>query len=282
MILVFGKSGQVATDLQRSKDVMALSREDVDLLKLQHCIDTIRNYAPQAVINAAAYTAVDEAEKDEHTATIINGDAPMAMAQGCAELGIPLVHISTDYVFDGTGDTPWHPRHHTAPKNAYGRSKLSGESGIRNSGAIYAILRTSWIVSAHGMNFVKKMLQLSKNNVALNVVADQIGGPTPANDIAMACLNIAKQLIKDPSKAGTYHFSGYPDVSWAEFAVAIFEKAVKPVTVTAVLTENYPTPAVRPFNSRMDCSTTQETFGLTRPDWRIGLRAIFKDLKEIK
>ena len=126
------------------------------------------------------------------------------------------------------------------------------------------------------------MLQLSKNNVALSVVADQIGGPTPANDIALACLNIAKQLIIDPSKAGTYHFSGYPDVSWAEFAVAIFDKAVKPVTVTAVLTENYPTPAVRPFNSRMDCSTTQETFGLTRPDWRIGLRAIFKDLKEIK
>ena len=144
MILVFGKFGQVATDLQRSKDVMALSREDVNLLNPQHCIDAIRNYVP-AVINAA-YTAVDEAEKDEHTATIINGDAPMAMAQGCAELGIPLVHISTDYVFDGTGETPWHP-HHTAPKMPM-VSRLSGESGIRNSGAIYAILRTSGIVSA--------------------------------------------------------------------------------------------------------------------------------------
>ncbi len=282
MILVFGKSGQVATYLQRSKDVVALSREDVNLLNIQDCVDAIRNYAPKAVINAAAYTAVDEAEKDERTATIINGYAPAEMAKVCAELSIPIVHISTDYVFDGTGDTPWHPRHRTAPQNAYGRSKLSGEIGIRNSGAIYAILRTSWIFSAHGVNFVKTMLQFSKTNATLNIVADQIGGPTPAKDIAKACLNIVKQLIIDPSKAGTYHFSGYPDVSWAEFAVAIFDKAVKPVTVTAVSTDSYPTPAVRPFNSRMDCSTTQQAFGLMRPDWRIELTDIFKNSKEIR
>ncbi len=281
-MLVFGKSGQVATYLQRSKDVVALSREDVNLLNIQDCVDAIKNYAPQAVINAAAYTAVDEAEKDERTATIINGYAPRAMAKVCAELSIPLVHISTDYVFDGTGDTPWHPRHQTAPQNAYGRSKLSGEIGVRNSGAIYAILRTSWIFSAHGVNFVKTMLQLSKTNATLNIVADQIGGPTPAKGIAKACLNIAKQLIIDPSKSGTYHFSGYPDVSWAEFAVAIFDNAVKPVTVTAVSTESYPTPALRPFNSRMDCSTTQQAFGLMRPDWRIELRDMLKDLKEIR
>ncbi len=282
MILVFGKSGQVATYLQKSKDVIALSREDVDLLNPQDCVNAIRNYAPEAVINAAAYTAVDEAEKDEHTATIINGYAPAAMAQGCAELNIPLVHISTDYVFDGTGETPWHPRHHTVPQNAYGRSKLVGESGIRNSSAIYAILRTSWVFSPHGVNFVKRMLQLSKTNFTLNIVADQIGGPTPAKNIATACLNIAKQLIKNPSKAGTYHFSGYPNVSRAEFAVAIFDKGTKPVKVTAVSTESYPTPAVRPCNTRMDCSTTQQTFGLMRPDWRIGLIDIFKDLKEIR
>ena len=282
MILVFGKSGQVATYLHRSKDVVALSREDVNLLNIQDCVNAIRNYAPKAVINAAAYTAVDEAEKDERTATIINGYAPAAMAKVCADLSIPLVHISTDYVFDGTGETPWHPRHCTAPQNAYGRSKLSGEIGIRNSGAIYAILRTSWIFSAHGVNFVKTMLKFSKTNATLNIVADQIGGPTPAKDIAKACLNIAKQLIIDPSKAGTYHFSGYPDVSWAEFAVAIFDKASKPVTVTAVSTESYPTPAVRPSNSRMDCSTTQQAFGLMRPDWRIKLTDIFKDLKEIR
>ena len=282
MILVFGKSGQVATYLQRSKDVIALSREDVDLLKPQDCADAIRNYTPQAVINAAAYTAVDKAEKDEHIATIINGDAPTAMAQVCAELSIPLVHISTDYVFDGTGETPWRPSHQTAPQNAYGRSKLSGELGIRNSGAIYAILRTSWVFSVHGVNFLKTMLKLSKTNVTLNIVADQIGGPTPAKGIATACLNIAKQLILDPTKAGTYHFSGYPDVSWAEFAVEIFDKAVKPVTVTAVSSESYPMPAVRPFNSRMDCSTTQQAFGLMRPDWRIELSDLFKDLKEIR
>ena len=157
---------------------------------------------------------------------------------------------------------------------------MVGESGIRNSSAIYAILRTSWVFSPHGGISLKGCWL--QNKFYFNIVADQIRGPTPAKNIATACLNIAKQLIKNPSKAGTYHFSGYPNVSRAEFAVAIFDKGTKPVKVTAVSTESYPTPAVRPCNTRMDCSTTQQTFGLMRPDWRIGLIDIFKDLKEIR
>lgn len=279
MILVFGKTGQVATELQRLSDVVALGREDADLSDPQACADVIRAHAPSAVINAAAYTAVDRAEQEELLATVINADAPTAMAEACAGLGIPLLHISTDYVFDGTGDRPWHPNDPTAPQNAYGRSKLAGEIGVRDSGAVHAILRTSWVVSAHGSNFVKTMLRLSETRDALNVVADQIGGPTPARDIAAACLQIVEQLIQDPSKSGTYHYSGAPDVSWAEFATEIFDQAKRPVAVTFISTTDYPTPSVRPLNSRMDCNATEQVFGISQPDWREGLKIIIKDLE---
>jgi len=279
MILVFGKTGQVATELQRLDGVVALGREQADLSDPAACADVIREHAPKAVINAAAYTAVDRAEEEEPRATIINGDAPTAMARACAELGIPLVHISTDYVFDGSGETPWQPGDATAPQNAYGRSKLVGEIGIHNSGAAHAILRTSWVVSAHGGNFVKTMLRLSETRDALNVVADQIGGPRPARDIAGACLAIAKQLIRDPTKSGTYHFSGAPDVSWADFATAIFAQSGRHVMVTPIPTVDYPTPAQRPLNSRMDCHTTQQTFAISRPDRRDGLKEILQELE---
>jgi len=281
MILVFGKTGQVATELQRLGDVVALGRDQADLSNPAACADAIREYAPRAVINAAAYTAVDRAEKEEALATIINGDAPTAMAQACAELDIPLIHISTDYVFAGTGDAPWLPDDRTAPQNAYGRSKLAGEIGIRKSGVVHAILRTSWVVSAHGTNFVKTMLRLSDTRDALNIVADQIGGPTPARDIAAACLQMAEQLIADLSKSGTYHYSGGPDVSWADFATEIFEQAGKAVTVTPIPTTDYPTPAKRPLNSRMDCGATQQAFGIPRPDWRDELNTILQDLEVI-
>ena len=279
MILVFGKAGQVATELQRLGGVVALGRDQANLSCPQACVDAIRHHAPTAVINAAAYTAVDKAEDEERLAAVINGDAPTAMAKACAELGIPLIHISTDYVFDGTGQALWQPNDPTAPQNAYGRSKLAGETGIRASGTAHAILRTSWVVSAHGANFIKTMLRLSETRDALNVVADQIGGPTPAGDIAMACVQMAEQLIQDPSKSGTYHFSGTPDVSWAEFATEIFVQAGKSVSLTPIPTADYPTPASRPLNSRMDCSATEKTFGITRPEWRRGLNTILKDLE---
>jgi dTDP-4-dehydrorhamnose reductase len=281
MILVFGKTGQVAMELQRIGGVVALGREDVDLLDPKACAAAIREHAPKAVINAAAYTAVDRAEDEEHLATVINGEAPAAMAKACAELGIPLVHISTDYVFNGKGNTPYRLEDVTEPQNAYGRSKLVGEIGVRESGAVYAILRTSWVVSALGANFVKTMLRLSETRDALNVVADQIGGPTPARDIAKACLQIVNQLIQDTTKSGTYHFSGAPDVSWADFATEIFAQAGRTMTVTPIPTAEYPTPAKRPLNSRMDCCSTEQIFGIKRPNWQDGLKEILKDLEVI-
>jgi dTDP-4-dehydrorhamnose reductase len=279
MILVFGKTGQVATELQHLGDVLALDRDQADLSDPVACAQRIRTLAPRAVINAAAYTAVDKAEEDEELATIINGDTPTAIAQACAEMKIPLVHISSDYVFEGSGEVPWKPGDTTAPRNAYGRSKLAGEEGILGSGATHAILRTSWVVSANGANFVKNMLRLSETRDTLSVVADQIGGPTPARDIAGACLMIAEQLQEDPLKSGTYHYSGAPNVSWADLASEIFTQAARSVTVTPITTAEYPTPAKRPLNSRMDCSTTNSTFGIQQPDWRTGLKEILKELK---
>ena len=279
MILVFGKTGQVARELQQLGTVMVLGREEANLFDPQACADAIRYHSPDVVINAAAYTSVDQAEDEEAIATVINGDAPTAMAKACAELGIPFVHISTDYVFEGTGQTPWQPQDKTAPQNAYGRSKLTGETGIADSGGTYAILRTSWVVSAHGTNFIKTMLRLSETHDALNIVGDQIGGPTPASDIALACLQIAEQLIQDPSKSGTYHFSGTPDVSWADFANEIFDQSGKSVAVTHIPTADYPTHAKRPLNSRMDCTATKQAFGIERPDWVTGFKTILDNLE---
>lgn len=278
MILVFGKTGQVATELQCSCDVVVLGREQVDLSDTLACAQAIIDYAPDCVINAAAYTTVDTAEEEEVFANTINGDAPTAMALSCAELGIPIVHISTDYVFDGSGKAPWLPNDFIAPLNAYGRSKLIGEEGVRSSGATYAIIRTSWVFSAHGTNFVKTMLRLSETCDVIHVVNDQIGGPTPAHDIAAACLRIAEQLQQDCSKSGTYHFSGAPNVSWAEFASNIFQQAGRSLQVATVSSSGYNTVAKRPLNSRLDCSKTQEIFKIKQPDWKIGLGKILKEL----
>ena len=214
MILVFGKSGQVATELQVHKDVIAIGRDQADLSNPSRCAEVISHYEPRVVINAAAYTAVDKAESEEHLANKINGEAPGAMARTCAELDIPLVHISTDYVFFDMGSVPWQIVDHPNPKNAYGRSKLKGEQAILASGCAHAILRTSWVISAHGHNFVKTMRRLSETRDRITVVDDQIGGPTCARDIAQTCLSIAEQLIQDQSKSGIYHYSGQPDVSW--------------------------------------------------------------------
>lgn len=280
MILVFGRTGQVATELQLQADILALGRDLADLSNPQACADAIRTHGPTAVINAAAYTAVDRAEEEEDLAARVNGAAPSAMAKTCADLGIPFVHISTDYVFAGDGDTPWRPDDPTGPLGAYGRTKLQGEEGVRASGATHAILRTSWVVSAHGHNFIKTMLRLGAEREKLTIVADQIGGPTPAAAIADACLKIARQLIDAPEKSGTYHFSGAPDVSWADFAREIFAQANLACNVEDIPTSAYPTPAKRPHNSRMDCSATAATFGIPRPDWRSGLTDILETLSQ--
>lgn len=281
-LLVFGQTGQVATELaRRAPGAVFLGRDAVDLTDAEACAAAIRAHAPTAVINAAAYTAVDRAEEDADIAMRVNADAPAAMAQACAGLGIPLVHISTDYVFDGSGTDPRQPDAATGPINTYGRTKLAGEQGIAQAGGTYAILRTSWVVSAHGANFVRTMLRLSETRNALNIVDDQIGGPTCAGDIAAACLRIADQLIADPTKSGTYHFAGAPDVSWKDFAAAIFAATGREVAVTGIPSSDYPTPAKRPLNSRLDCSATQKVFGIARPDWRVGLQDILTELKEV-
>ncbi|QQM30483.1 dTDP-4-dehydrorhamnose reductase [Martelella lutilitoris] len=278
MILVFGSTGQVARELRGIlPDARFLSREEADLSDPAACGEAIRRLAPEAVINAAAYTAVDKAESEEDIALRINGEAPGAMARACAELGIPLVHISTDYVFDGTGETPFATDRQPAPLSAYGRTKLAGERAIAEAGPSHAVLRTSWVFSAHGSNFVKTMLRLSETRDALNVVRDQIGGPTSARAIAAACKTIAEQLITEPGKSGIYHFSGAPDVSWAEFARAIFAAAGKAVVVNDIPTSDYPTPAARPLNSRLDCAALS-AFGLRRPDWNEDMNAVLETL----
>ena len=195
MILVFGQTGQVATEIaRRAPDATFLGRAAADLSDPEACAAAIGRHRPEAVINAAAYTAVDRSEEEEDLARTVNGAAPGAMARACADLGIPFVHVSTDYVFDGEGETPFAPGDPTAPLGAYGRTKLAGEEAVRGAGGCHAILRTSWVFSAHGGNFVKTMLRLSESRDALSIVDDQIGGPTPAADIAAACLSIVEKL----------------------------------------------------------------------------------------
>ena len=269
-VLVFGKNGQVATELSEMDGTVCVGRDVADLSDPDACAAVITERSPNAVVNAAAYTAVDRAEEEEPLANIVNGEAPAAMALACAALDIPFVHISTDYVLDGQGSLPHKPDAIPAPLNAYGRSKLLGENAIQQAGGRYCILRTSWVFSPHGANFLKTMLRLAETREALSVVGDQIGGPTSARKIALACLKAASGLggPDGHKKSGIYHFSGTPDVSWAGFARSIFDQAGHSVEVTDIPTADYPTPARRPLNSRLNYDRTLEVFGIKQPDWR--------------
>ena len=279
-IIVLGSDGQVARELaRRCADILCLGRNKADLRNPGLAVAEIRDSKPDAVINAAAYTAVDKAETEEELATQINAAAPGTVARFCAEFGVPFVHLSTDYVFDGTGKKPWLPDAPTAPLGAYGRSKLAGELAVRNVSGTHAILRTSWVFSAHGSNFVKTMLRLGAERTRLDIVADQVGGPTPAAAIAVAVLEIARQLRADPAKSGTYHFSGTPDASWAVFAREIFSLTGMSPNVQGIPSRAYPTPAPRPANSRLDCASLMDTFGISRPEWKPALRAVLDELR---
>ncbi|MCA8878637.1 MAG: dTDP-4-dehydrorhamnose reductase [Rhodobacteraceae bacterium] len=280
-VLVFGESGQVARELARRAGDIRLDirgREAADFTDPAACAALVRATDADAVINAVAYTAVDAAETDEDAALMVNAAAPGAIAEAAADRGVPFVQISTDYVFDGRGEAPWPVDAPTGPLGAYGRSKLAGEWAVRDAGGPHAILRTSWVVSCHGKNFVKTMLRLGAERDRLTIVADQVGGPTPAAAIADACLSIAAQLVAAPAKSGTYHFSGSPDASWADLAREIFREAGLRCEVAGIPTSAYPTPAQRPLNSRLDCTGTEAVFGVPRPDWRAGLRDILDDL----
>lgn len=278
-LLIFGKSGQVATELARlAPGAHFLSRNDADLTDPAACAAIVRGGDWSGVVNAAAYTAVDKAEDDEETARAVNALAPGAIAQAAAETGIPFLHISTDYVFEGSGTRPWAEDDPTGPLGAYGRTKLEGEQAIAAAGGQFAILRTAWVFSAHGANFVKTMLRLGAERDELRVVADQHGGPTPAADIARACLTMIGAMQADGAKGGIYHFSGRPDVTWADFATEIMARAGLSCRVTGIPSAEYPTPARRPANSRLDCARIARDFGIPRPHWQAGLDKVLKEL----
>ena len=278
-VLVFGQTGQVARELARhcpaGVSARFLGRDQADLMHPAACAAAIADC--DVVINAAAWTAVDRAETEEAAATVVNGAAPTAMAQRCAALGLPFLHVSTDYVFDGSGDAPFRPDHPTAPLGAYGRSKLAGEQGVLAAGGRALALRTSWVVSAHGTNFVKTMLRLGRERDSLSVVADQIGGPTPAAAIADALFTAATAMTQG-APGGIHHFAGAPDTSWAGFARQIMARAGLACQITDIPSSAYPTPARRPLNSRLDCTGFTAAFGLPRPDWRAGLDDILQEL----
>ena len=277
-VLVFGQTGQLARELDRAGGVACLGRDRADFTDPAACATRVAETDAQAVIVAAAYTAVDRAEEDEALARRVNAETPGAIARACAARGVPLVYVSTDYVFDGAGTAARKPGDSTGPLGAYGRTKLAGEVAVRAAGGAYAVIRTSWVVSAHGGNFVKTMLRLGAERDRLTIVADQVGGPTPARDLAAACLGAARGLGGDPGKTGTYHFAGAPDVSWAGFAREIFAQAGLACAVEDIPSSDYPTPARRPLNSRLDCSDFETVFGIKRPDWRVSLRAILNEL----
>ena len=281
-LLMFGANGQVAREVLRRRgahEVTALGRDRADLTEPNACARLIEATDADVILNAAAWTAVDDAEAAEEEAAVVNGAAPAAMADAAARRDIPFIHISTDYVFSGIGDFRWTEEAATHPKCAYGWTKLAGEQGVTAAGGAYAILRTSWVFSAHGSNFVKTMLRVGEGKDRLDVVDDQIGGPTPAAAIADACLRIAGDLARRRGHTGVYHFSGAPNVSWRDLAIAIFEEAGMDVAVDPILTKDWPTPAARPKNSRLDCAKILRDYGIEQPDWREGLRDVVKELK---
>lgn len=280
-VLVFGKTGQVALELMQYEGVTCLGREEADLADAEACKSIILSTNADVVINAAAYTSVDLAESEFKVAMIVNADTPKLMAAASAERGIPFVHISTDYVFNGSSNLPFTPNDTPDPQSVYGKSKLAGEKGVAASGAVYAILRTSWVFSENGANFVKTMLRLASEHDLLNIVSDQIGGPTPASSIAASCMKIANSLLNDPNLAGIYHLSGKPDISWADFAREIFYQSGLSISVKNILTSDFPTLATRPLNSRLDCSTMRSAFGIEQPDWRSSLTEVITELKKV-
>lgn len=285
-VLMFGVAGQVAVEVLRlagpGLTVEALSRAEADLADPEACAARVAATDADVVINAAAYTAVDRAESEEALATVVNGHAPGAMARAAAARGIPFLHVSTDYVFDGSGATPWREDAPTAPLGAYGRSKLEGERQVAVAGGPHVVLRTAWVFAAHGGNFVRTMLRVGAERDRLTVVDDQRGGPTAAADIAAALIAVARAFKAGRGVSGVFHFAGSPTVSWREFAVEIFRRAdwIRAPEVLAIRTEDWPTPAARPRNSALDCARIAATYGVAQPDWRPALGRVLAELRE--
>lgn len=280
-VLLFGASGQVGRETvdaarRRGVRLTSLSRAECDLTAPGAGAETIERLRPDAVINAAAWTAVDKAETDGPAAHRLNAEAPGELAAAANAAGARFVHLSTDYVFDGAAAAPLDETAPTAPLNAYGMTKLDGERAVLAFPAA-VVIRTSWVYAAHGANFVKTMLRLSETKNELSVVSDQAGGPTPAAAIAAACLDIATR--KD-GHGGLYHFQGAPAASWAEFAEAIFAAAGKAVRVNKILTREYQTPASRPLYTVLNCAKIRRDYGISQPDWRSDLAVTVRRLQD--
>ena len=283
-LLVAGRHGQLGRALAEAASgdpalqATCLGRPELDIRDEAAIRSAFDAHRPDIAINAAAYTAVDAAETDPEAAFATNETGAGNFAAAAAEKGIPVVHISTDYVFSGENDRPWRETDTPSPINVYGRSKLAGELAVAATNPRHVIVRTAWVHSPWGGNFVKTMLRLGAERDHLRVVADQIGGPTPAGDLAAACL-AAVQGLQSGVASGIHHFAGAPDVSWAGFAREIFAQGQLSTRVEDIPATDYPTPARRPANSRLDCSSFETAFGLKRPDWRVSLAAILKELK---
>lgn len=287
-ILITGAGGQLGTELQRCVwpagwQVTAVDVAELDLRDTAAILALVALRPWAAVINGAAYTAVDKAETDRVTAWAVNAMAPAAFAEGCAQAGIPLIQVSTDYVFAGDKAGAWEVDDPVAPLGVYGASKLGGELAVRTSGARHAIVRTAWVVSAHGANFVKTMLRVAETRDTLSVVADQRGSPTSAADLAAALRTIAVRLVEDPdAPTGTFHFSNAGDISWADFATEIFRQSAlrggPGADVVPIPSSDYPTPARRPANSLLSHDAIRAAYGITPRDWRIALGDILDEL----
>lgn len=288
-ILLTGGSGQVGTELRRRGsmlDLLAPTRSEFDLAAPERMGDWLSSHRPDLILSVGAYTAVDRAEDEPELAHRINAEAVVHLAQYCAKSGAPLVHLSTDYVFAGDQDRPYRPSDPTSPTGVYGASKLAGEKAAAQLPK-HLILRTSWVFAAHGSNFVRTMLRLGRERDRLRVVSDQIGGPTWAGHIAEALLALVARIARGEALAwGTYHFGGQPHVSWHAFADTLLRAAhsraliARLPTIDAIRTDEYPTRARRPANSRLDGTLTYDILGLVPPDWQEGLAAVLDELAE--
>jgi dTDP-4-dehydrorhamnose reductase len=275
-ILVLGAGGQVGREvLARHRAAIGLSHRELDIRDGDRMMAAIVAAAPAVVINAAAYTAVDKAESERDLAFAVNRDGAANIAAACAARQIPLLHLSTDYVYDGTKTSPYVETDPVAPLGIYGASKLAGDEAVRARVDRHVILRTSWVFAADGVNFVRAILRRGRQTGEVRVVDDQHGGPTPAGAIAEALIAIGAALEAGNRAWGTYHFSGAPVTSWCGFARAIFAEAQpllgKHVSVTPIATADYPTASRRPANSVLDCGKIKRVFGVGQPDWRGGL-----------
>jgi dTDP-4-dehydrorhamnose reductase len=281
-ILVVGHEGQLARGLVEAGDtsnvqVVSIGRPDIDLVDEQSVAAAVARERPDVVVNAAAYTAVDKAESEPAIAQAVNALGADYVARACAAHSIPIIHISTDYVFDGMKDAPYFENDLTAPINVYGRTKLEGELRVANACERHLILRTAWVYSPWGANFVKTMLRLATTRPSIGVVGDHLGSPTYAPHLARIVLAIAERVAAESSgtRWGIYHAVGGGETTRFDFAREVFQRAAEqglPVTdVAAIATSAYPTPARRPINCRLNCDKLRLLFGLELPDWRIGV-----------